>query len=65
MVEDVEELRAKAEICFPGQAKLPLNREIGLRSSKAAQHVTAEVALLSGRRGRKGGPVENLAARIS
>lgn len=65
VVKDVEEFSAKPEANLFRKSKLPLNRDIRLPGSKAAQHIATEVALLSGWRPAKSRRIENFAARIA
>src|SRR6185503_5320776 len=64
VVEDVEELRPKREPCLLAHAKSTLQRDIGLPGTETPQHVASEITLPPGGRGRKGRPVEDLAAGI-
>ena len=65
MVKDVEEFTAKLKANLLRKGKLPLNREIRLPGSEAAQHIAAKIALFSGGRREKSRGIENLAARIA
>src|SRR5262245_1392663 len=53
MVKDIEELCSETKFYLFGEAKLPLQAKIELRSSETAQNVATETTLLpSGRRGK-------------
>src|SRR5215471_17148024 len=64
MIEDVEELSAKAESDFFGKLKQTLGGNIRLPGSETSQHVTTKIPLGTGRCRRKCGPIEDLAAGI-
>src|SRR5713226_2747423 len=45
VVEDIEELGPETESHLLSEAKLPLQRKIGLRSSEPAEDIASEIAL--------------------
>jgi hypothetical protein len=63
-VKDVEEFRAEVEPQLFGQWKLPLNGEVDLGGSEAAQHIAAEIALPAVRWSGESGLVEDLVTRV-
>src|SRR5262249_50516140 len=65
VVQDVEELSPESQPHILRNVKLPLERNIRLRSSESSQHVAPEITLLPGGRSRKSRLIENLATRIS
>jgi hypothetical protein len=65
VVQDAEELSPETKPNRLGEAKLPLQPNIGLDGVETAQHITSEIALLPCGRCRKSRPVENFAAGIS
>jgi len=64
MVEDIEELRPKKEADLLRNTKLPLNGEVELKRSEAAQNVSSKISLLSGGWKDESFAVENLAAGV-
>src|SRR5262245_33742090 len=65
MVQDIEKLAPETEAHSLSDAEDPLHADIRLGSVETAQHVAAEIALLSGRRRGESRLVEDLAAGIS
>jgi len=64
VIEDVEELATETESDFLGEVKLPLEGDVGLRGSEAAEHVAPEISLLAGGRRSEGRAIQNLPARV-
>src|SRR5262249_7131594 len=64
VIEDVEEFRSEIETHLLREVKSALYPEIHLRSSETAQHIAAEIPLLSRRSSAESRLIENLAARI-
>jgi len=64
VVEDVEQLGPEPKRHLLSKVKLPLQPNIGLRSSETAQDVAAKIALLTNGRCSEGRLVEDFAARI-
>src|SRR5262245_41392111 len=65
MVQDIEKLGSETKRGIFGDAKPALNRNVGLRRSESAQHITSEIALLTGGGRDEGRSIEDPAARIS
>src|SRR5262245_41228250 len=64
VVEDVEELGSEQERCVVAEPEAPLQRNVDLRGPETPQHIAAEIALLPGRGGGEGVPVEDLPSGI-
>ena len=64
VVENVEELGPEAKRQPLGESELALQGHIGLPGSETAQHIAAEIALLTWRRYSESCLVENFAAGI-
>jgi hypothetical protein len=63
MVEDVEELSSETKPEFLDDVKFSLQCGIDLPGTETSHHISTEISLLTGRRGRESSSIEDFAPR--